>query len=349
MESFGQRSLDRMSKRVVKWAIAASGLDRYARALFGGAGAVLMFHQVARRGAGWSATEGLKIAPEALESFIDTLEAEGYDLVTATEAARLLLAGGKPRRFAALTFDDGYRDNHDVLLPLLARRKVKATVYVSAGFIDRDAPMWWFGVERALARNPLVGIRVGAGLQEFPAATPEEKLQSHAAIGRLFFGFSPEETRLAVAGLKADHGVDSLAIADELSMDWGQLRALADSGLVEIGGHAVTHCPLAAMDEAEARAEIAEGRARLAEMLGRAPESFAYPYGAPTTVGPRDIALVRAAGYSSAYTTQHRPLLQSDAAHPHALPRIGLGGGDDSLALRLRLSGIAADRMPYEA
>lgn len=340
-----------MSKRVVKWAIAASGLDRCARALFGGVGAVLMFHQVTpRRPSGrWSATDGLRVTEGALESFIDTLQSEGYDLVTATEAAERLASGGRSGRFAALTFDDGYRDNHDVLLPLLRRRNAKATVYVAAGFIDRTAPMWWFGAERALEENTRVRIRVGGGAREFPAATPEEKAASHAAIGALFFGFTPQETRRAVDGLKSDHGVDCLAIADELSMSWDQVRALGDSGLVEIGGHAIGHFPLAAMSDAEAHDEIAGGRRRLAEKLGKAPLTFAYPYGSQATVGPRDIAAVKAAGFTSAYTTQPRPLLQSDAAHPFALPRIGLGGDDDSLALRLRLSGIRADRLPYAA
>ncbi len=340
-----------MSKRMVKWAIAASRLDRCARALFGGAGAALMFHQVTPRAPsqGWSATDGLRVTPEALESFLDTLEGEGYELTTASEAAARLTAGAGGGRFAAITLDDGYRDNHDVLLPILKRRGAKATVFVATGFIDRDAPMWWFGVERALARNDRVAIRAGGRPREFPAATPAEKTDSHARIGALFLRFTPAETREAVAGLKADHGVDCLAVADDMAMTWEQVKALADSGLVEIGGHTAGHYPLAAMSEAEAKAEIEGGRRRLAEKLGRAPLSFAYPYGVPATVGRREMALVEAAGFASGYTTQPRPLLAADAASPFALPRIGLGGDDDRVALRMRLSGIGADRLPYAA
>jgi peptidoglycan/xylan/chitin deacetylase (PgdA/CDA1 family) len=340
-----------MSKRMVKWAIAASRLDRCARALFGGLGAALMFHQVAPRapGAGWSGTDGLRVTPEALESFLDTLADEGYALVTASEAAARLERGAGAGRFAAVTLDDGYRDNHDLLLPILARRNAKATVFVATGFIDREAPMWWFGVERALAQNARVAIRAGGGAREFPAATDAEKTGSYERIGALFLRFTPAETRAAVAGLEADHGVDCFAIADQMAMDWAQVKALADSGLVEIGGHAAGHYPLAAMTDAEARAEIEGGRRRLTEKLGRAPATFAYPYGVPATLGRREIGLVEAAGFSSAYTTQPRPLTAADAAFPFALPRIGLGGGDDAVALRMRLSGIGADRLPYAA
>ncbi|MCC6469352.1 MAG: polysaccharide deacetylase family protein [Alphaproteobacteria bacterium] len=340
-----------MFKSAIKRALVGSGLDRVVRALAGGSGAILMLHRVGepRRIDGWSATDGLAIGADTLDRFIDTLQGEGYELITVSQALERLRAGGTARRFAALTFDDGYLDNHQVLLPLLARRGARATVYVSAGFIDRTAGMWWFGVEEALARNDRVVIRLPSGPRWFPAATTQQKSSSYEEIQFLFFHLAPEQTRQAIAGLKRDHGVDCLAYTDALSMSWQQVRAMDQSGVVEIGGHAIDHSPLAAMDEAEARAEITEGRARIGQGIGRAPRSFAYPYGTRITVSPRDIALVQAAGYTSAVTTQPRPVTRDDAAHPFILPRIGLGGNDDWRALRVRLAGMNADHAPYAA
>ncbi|MCC7047364.1 MAG: polysaccharide deacetylase family protein [Alphaproteobacteria bacterium] len=340
-----------MFRSAIKRALVGSGLDRAVRTLAGGAGVILMLHRVAarRRVEGWGATDGLAVAPEALEGFINTLQGEGYDLITVSQALERLRGGRTVERFAALTFDDGYLDNHQVLLPMLARRGACATVYVSAGFIDRTAGMWWFGVEEALARNERVVIRLPNGPRWFPAATAQQKSASYEEIQYLFFHLSPEQTRQAVAGLKRDHRVDCLAYTDALSMSWADLRAMDQSGVVEIGGHAIGHAPLAAMDDAEARAEIAEGRARIGQGTGRVPLSFAYPYGTRITVSPRDIALVQAAGYTSAVTTQPRPVTRDDAAHPFILPRIGLGGNDDWRALRVRMAGMSADRAPYAA
>jgi peptidoglycan/xylan/chitin deacetylase (PgdA/CDA1 family) len=45
-------------------------------------------------------------------------------------------APGRPR--VALTFDDGYDDNHAYALPLLAERGLPATFFVTAGFLERD-------------------------------------------------------------------------------------------------------------------------------------------------------------------------------------------------------------------
>lgn len=340
-----------MLKATMRHALVDTGLDRAVRAIAGGPGAILMFHRLGDRAdAGrFCATAGLATSPAAFERFIDTLQQEGYDLVTAAEAARRLAAPAKGKRFAALTFDDGYRDNLELLLPILARRRARATVYVTTGFVDRRVGLWWFGVERALAENDRVQIRLPTGPRWFPAATEAEKVDSYEQIQFRFLRFSPAETAVAVEGLKRDHGIDCLDYTDQLVMNWDQVRALERSGLVEIGGHGITHNALAAMTEAEARQDIAGGRDRLAAMLGQAPASFAYPFGTRLTVTPRVYGLAAAAGYASAVTTQARPLQAEDALHPHALPRIGLGGGDDWRALRIRLSGMTADRTPHAA
>jgi peptidoglycan/xylan/chitin deacetylase (PgdA/CDA1 family) len=58
------------------------------------------------------------------------------------------------RSLVALTFDDGYQDNLTTALPLLEKYSMPATVFVVAGFINRDGYL----SEAELSKHPLVTI-----------------------------------------------------------------------------------------------------------------------------------------------------------------------------------------------
>ena len=94
------------------------------------------------------------------------------------------------------------------------------------------------------------------------------------------------------------------------------LRALAVAGW-EIGSHGRTHLPLASLDGAGLRDELAGSRSALEDLLGVPVRSFAFPYGSIPDGAAH--ALVEA-GYVTGCTT--RPghvMLGSD---PLALPRV---------------------------
>lgn len=57
----------------------------------------------------------------------------------------------------AITFDDGYRDNLTTALPLLEKYSLPMTLFVAAGFVDRDG---YLSEEelREMSRHPLVTI-----------------------------------------------------------------------------------------------------------------------------------------------------------------------------------------------
>ncbi len=85
---------------------------------------------------------GLFVRVEDLRRQIAKLREWGYRLVSFGQLAALAAeneAGGH----AALTFDDGFVDNHDTLAPLLAELGAPATIFVVSGWLGkphRSAP-----------------------------------------------------------------------------------------------------------------------------------------------------------------------------------------------------------------
>ena len=67
------------------------------------------------------------------------------------------LRAGLRRRLVAITFDDGFRDNLTVALPLLEKFQLPMTLFVTAGFLDRDTYLSE-GDLREISRHPLITI-----------------------------------------------------------------------------------------------------------------------------------------------------------------------------------------------
>ena len=98
-----------------------------------------------------------------------------------------------------------------------------------------------------------------------------------------------------------------------------QIKRLHDAGM-EIGGHTVNHPILTVLDEAQARAEIVGGKRCLEEITGAPVTLFAYPNGKPgQDYGPRDVKLVRQAGFAAAVSTT--PGAASRTSDQFQLPR----------------------------
>src|SRR5437899_8786746 len=77
-------------------------------------------------------------------------------------------------RLVAITFDDGYRDNLTVALPILEKYSLPITLFVVAGFVDRDG---YLSEEelREMSRHPLVTIGAhGLWHRHFNRLTPDE-------------------------------------------------------------------------------------------------------------------------------------------------------------------------------
>jgi len=111
---------------------------------------ILVYHTIS------SPTEPLPgdidISPERFERQLRWLS-RWHRVVTLDET----LGRGPGARGVAITFDDGFRDNLTVALPLLEEFRLPITLFVAAGFVGQDGYLSEDEL-REIARHPLVTI-----------------------------------------------------------------------------------------------------------------------------------------------------------------------------------------------
>jgi peptidoglycan/xylan/chitin deacetylase (PgdA/CDA1 family) len=264
--------------RVVRSArvLEATGLRGALRRLTRWDGAlVLAYHRVGDATASSLSRSLFDATAEGFDAQLAILEREA-DVVP---AEALLERRGRSRgRQVVLTFDDGYREMHDVVLPLLRARGLTATFFVATGFVDRPHLAWWDELAWMARESPARAVDLRPWLPVTLSLEDREDAGRRLAATYASLPATVAPAFLDAAGTVLGTGRGPSQLADELWLTWPKVRALRDGGMT-IGGHTATHPILARCEPGRQREEVATCARRLREELGQAMTCFAYPVG----------------------------------------------------------------------
>jgi peptidoglycan/xylan/chitin deacetylase (PgdA/CDA1 family) len=229
--------------------------------------------------------------------------ARWFNVLPLDAAVRRLQAGELPARSLAITFDDGYADNHDIALPILARHGLCATFFIATGFLD-GGRMWNDSVIEAVraAREPSLDLGdIGvAGIGRLAVATVDEKCQAIARLLPALKYLDPGRRERAAADVARAAGATP---PNDLMMSSAQVRALRRGGM-QVGAHTVNHPILRDLAPATASDEIRSSKSALEALLDEPVSLFAYPNGKPgVDYGPEAVDIVRRCGFEAAVST----------------------------------------------
>jgi peptidoglycan/xylan/chitin deacetylase (PgdA/CDA1 family) len=303
----------------------------------GGSALVLMYHRVAKLDRD---TQLLAVAPERFAGHMRVL-AKDYRIISLDALAGALRERRLPKRCVAVTFDDGYADNLLAAEPVLSEAGVEATVFVSSGFVGGHAEFWWDELERlALDDEDLpASFTLRAGDAEFVARADAGwgPVDRHEERWTVLDGPSSPRRRLllellaymrplsgsrresALAALRGQLGVTASLRPSHRQLTRDEVRELAASRFVGIGGHTVSHSVLSGLDESAQRIEIEQDRVSLMALGAMPLLAFSYPFGGFGDYTGGTARVAREAGYECACTT-HEGLVKP-WTDPMRLPR----------------------------
>lgn len=194
--------------------------------------------------------------------------------------------------------DDGYRRNYE-LLQICERYKIEPTLYLCSAIVGTYRHFWSKLSSGRSKQLRLVNNRVLLN-----------KLRNEAD----YFPNKEFENR------------EALSLEELASMN----------SQFDCQSHGRYHFSLLTLDDAELEGELAESRARIAELSSQPCDHFSFPYG---DYSEREILAVKRAGYRTARTTQ--PGWISPRTDLYEIPIVADVPGDVSTnVLRLHLTGL---------
>jgi peptidoglycan/xylan/chitin deacetylase (PgdA/CDA1 family) len=318
-------------KRTVLQFAYYTGLHRLISAQYSGAGTIFAMHKVVGAKTDTLATQ-LTVTATFLDRIIAKLRPR-VEFATLDEVYLRLQRDEtkkEQRPFIALTFDDGFRDNLTLALPILRKHGVPATIYVPSGAPDRNLDPWPWRLEKAIREHRELSFDRMDLPRYLSLETWAEKQAAFRMLTRHVHRNIPGNRQVVEMLLPKARVSDEALIAEQFA-SWDELRELASDPLITIGGHGVSHASLRDLEEDHAMAEIRDGKARLTAQLGVPVSHFAYPYGERSNFGPREITLTARAGFVTAVMNAAGNIFPQHRHHLMSLPRCGLGGDTETI------------------
>ena len=246
--------------------------------------------------------------------------------------------GAPPPEGVVLTFDDGFRDHHEYVLPELARRGLWGIFYVPTapllhgGVLDVHRAHLLLGrfeaKEVAARLRQIVDEKMidGDHRAEFQQSTYlwQQNPDDICYVKRMLNYFISYEYRHRILDELVDFffGQEMQALGEKLYMSPQQLSDLVDAGMI-VGSHSVSHRVMSRLPIDEQEREIGESFATLEELLGElTPRTFCYPYGGRHTFSGQTEALLTRHDVDFSFAVEPEDItLRHVRRRPQALPR----------------------------
>jgi peptidoglycan/xylan/chitin deacetylase (PgdA/CDA1 family) len=205
----------------------------------------------------------------------------------------------------AMTFDDGFRNNAEVVAPLLRKYGLPATFFVCNRNTEHQKPMWFTYLKMLDRHYPGQQVRFAGRLLDF---SPAGRRASVDNLQQMLHAAKPYPQRmyeLIESELPPlSSFVEEDILADEAhGMTPEQVRDLASDPLFTIGAHTMDHPILPLCEGPEMRRQIAENKRWLEHICGHEIRCIAYPNG---DYSPDVIAFCKELGFRRGYVVDRK-------------------------------------------
>jgi peptidoglycan/xylan/chitin deacetylase (PgdA/CDA1 family) len=265
---------------------------------------------------------------ESFEGQISFLK-KHYSVITLERAVTAIRDGEQlPDNTAVVTFDDGYRNNLTMALPVLKNYGVPATVFLTAGYIgtNRILPLdrAYLIIAHARQRKPLVMEEIGLGPLYFDSdeSIAASYLAAVAALKRYPTQIQIKYLDVMEGKLDPDYRQNEVHKEFQL-LSWEEARKLVESRIIEVGAHTLSHEILSNVSEDEVEKEIVASKSMIELNLSKPVNSFAYPNGTKSDFNESHIRQLKDGGFACSLTTIAK--LNKHGDNPYTLGRISVG------------------------
>jgi peptidoglycan/xylan/chitin deacetylase (PgdA/CDA1 family) len=244
-----------------------------------------------------------------------------YGFVTKDDFVRSIEEKKPVEKGVVLTFDDGFKDHYDNVMPVLEERNLWGIFYVPTGHYQNKKILNVHRIHHLLGKHD-AKLLLNEGLKivdismlnenridEFDKEIyKDQKLSSYEfRLKRLFNYYLRDEYKIKILDEIVTQYLNEAKLYDKLYLTKEELIEMEKCGSV-IGSHTVTHPVLSTLNYAQQKREIEDSYVFLDSFLDMRLKSFCYPYGSPATYNQDTFKILKECGVHHAFAVDNEPL-----------------------------------------
>ena len=271
------------------------------RTFLSGNGIILAFHRVVEAKTSIF-NEILETSLQRFEFLINHLRKYNFDFISLDELPKRLKSKSK-RKFAVITFDDGYKDNYTLAYPILKKYSIPFTLYLTTSFPDGKVVLWWYLLEEVIKNNIEISFSYDGRQYIYALVEKADKERAFDSLRRFIIDSTPYAMQSKIESVLSPYIPDLYAKTKELALSWEEVKFLSQDPLVTIGNHTVNHYAMTTLSNEDILKEILTAQEIIKDKTGITTKHFAYPFGSRREVNRESLEIVKSMGYITGTTT----------------------------------------------
>jgi CelD/BcsL family acetyltransferase involved in cellulose biosynthesis/peptidoglycan/xylan/chitin deacetylase (PgdA/CDA1 family) len=203
---------------------------------------------------------------------------------------------------AAVTFDDGYRDNFVCAFPILKQLGIPATIFLATGYVDSGQLPWYDQVRLAFKLTTRAYFSVDRGGPGGSLKVVGSRLSLMERTLGWLRRIPEVERGPGLQEVFRELGVASDVNLPNQMLRWEDIRQMSKQN-ISFGAHTVTHPVLSQIPVSQLKPEIEGSKRTIEKRLQQPVAHFAYPFGQAADLNNEARHAVQAAGFTTAVTT----------------------------------------------
>jgi peptidoglycan/xylan/chitin deacetylase (PgdA/CDA1 family) len=258
-----------------------------------------------------------------------------FKVITFDES--ILLADNKlpfDKRYALITFDDGYVDNYEEAYPVLKEEEISAVFFIPTDYVDSNIIPWW---------DEIAWMLKNTSKKAFSFADKDTVYLNSSILDKVIRNFLTEikldSRSMDEKMLELKTKLDCEYIVDpkdaSLFVSWDQIKEMKSGGMT-IGSHTCSHRILTHIDKDDQLLELAQSKLFLEQHLGCDIDSVAYPVGQSNTFNDQICEMTQKLGYKIGFSFTNA-VNDLPIGNPYKISRLGIDNHPSLMVLKQKI------------